>query len=814
MFAYLQGRHPRTVFVVSLIILVVITGILAIPRFSSTGTHSKNPSASATPAPPLPRALSWSNPATWQGKLPVSGASVTIPPGRSILLDTNPPPLTSLTIQGTLICAEKDLALSANWIMVAAGGVLECGSELQPFQHHFVITLTGNNPKENIMNMGTKLLGVMGGKLELHGQSKVSWVQLGATAFAGASQITLDQRVNWSKGDRIVVASTSYDPRQAEEVTVSAVSGTIVTLNQPLKYTHWGQLQSFAGQAVDERAEVGLLSHNIVIQGDSGSVNTGFGGQSMFMRGSTVQIAGVEFYHMGQFKSLARYPVHWHLAGNASGSYIENSSVDHSFNRCITIHGTDNVMVRENVTFDTIGHCYFLEDGSETHNLLEYNLGVETLAAPSGENLLPSDTQPATFWVTNPDNYLIGNVSAGSVAEGFWFALPEHPLALDSNLTNVWPRQSPLGLFIDNVAHSDEDTGLLVDNGPNPNNTLDGFYYQPVKHPGDDSSTPVKTYFQNFTAYKESVLGVWMRGYDLYLKGAILADNPDGAAFAGGDGILEDSLVVGQTANQGTSPLVDPGTPLAGFSFYDGPFGVENVTFVNFQSNGQRPAGALDYFERDRNPIHVANFVKQVRFINANPVYLLQPTSDGGEFAVFLDADGSLTGQAGQYVAANTPLLVDGACGFRAAWNAYVCRHHYVNVAIEDDSQNFTSVGITRDDGVSQQSNVNENYFSVSSLPDYTYTWHYPQTARTLQIDLSNAQAGDWVELVIPYSTARCQLYRDAEQSQHIAAASSLTAFNASHGQEYYYDQTQGLLYIKLVPQNGNDWARVNITPD
>jgi cell migration-inducing and hyaluronan-binding protein len=811
MFFHLQGRS-RAIFAALLILVIVGAAAVIIPRISGSGPFSPKTSR-ATPTIPAPRLLDWSNPATWQGHTPTAGSQVVIPPGRSILLDTSPPPLAHLIIQGTLACAEKDLSLSADWILIPSGGILLCGSELQPFRHHFVITLTGNSRTEPVAEMGTKLLGVTGGQLDLHGQNKVSWVHLAQTARAGTSQVTLNQTVNWSQGDRLAIASTTYDPRQAEEVTVQAISGTTVMLNQPLRYTHWGQIQTFAGQSVDERAEVGLLSHNIVVQGDSNSVNSGFGGQSMFMHGSMVHIANVEFYHMGQFKSLARYPVHWHLAGNEAGNYIQNSSVDHSFNRCITVHGTHNVLVRDNVTFDTIGHCYFLEDGSETGNTLEYNLGIETLAAPAGENLLPSDTTPATFWITNPDNTLIGNVSAGSEGEGFWFALPEHPLALDSTLTNVWPRQTPLGMFKDNVAHTDKDIGLFIDNGPNPNNTTTDEYYQPVKDPGNDSSAGVLVTFQNFTAYKESNLGVWMRGYNLSLTGATLADNADGAAFAGDSGMLENSLVVGQTANNSTTAPLNPGQALAGFSFYDGPFGVKNVTFINFQSNSQRPAAAVDYFENDRNPIHIRNFVQQIHLINANAVYLVQPTTDGGDFSAFLDADGSLTGQAGQYVIANSPVLVDGSCTFKQTWNAYICKHHFVNVALDAGGVNLPSVTITRDNSVNWQSTVNDSYFSASALPDHTYTWHYTAPARTLQIDLSDAQSTDWVELIIPYSQANCHLYRDAEQDMAISAAPSLNAFNASHGEDYFYDKTQGLLYVKLTPRNGNDWARVNVIP-
>lgn len=835
MFARLQGR-ARAIFLVALIGITLITGILTVPHIFARPTQNPSQAASSqiiatgTPNQNPARLYRWSDPATWGGKVPAAGAAVTIPANKTMLLDVSPPALTSLTIQGTLICAEMNLALSANWIMVESSGALQCGTELQPFQHRFVITLTGNNPQQNIQSMGTKLLGVSGGRLDLHGQPTISWVHLGATAYTGSTQLVLDQPTNWTAGDHLALASTDYDALQAEEVVIKSISGTHVTLTKPLQYMHYGQIQAFAGQTVDERAEVGLLSHNIMVQGGSSSVQTGFGGQSMFMRNSVVRIADVEFYHMGQLKTLARYPVHWHLAGNAIGDYIQDSSVAHSFNRCITIHGTNDLLVRENVTFDTIGHCYFMEDGTETNNMVEYNLGIATLKPADGMNLLPSDVRPATFWITNPDNYFIGNVAAGSQSMGFWFALPEHPTGLESNRTDVWPRQTKLGAFLDNVAHSNGETGLFVDDGPNADGTLADYYYTPVKTPGKASSAPVNAVFQNFTAYKQGFLGVWMRGYYLYLNGAILADNGDGAVCACDEGFIENSLFVGETGNKGTPAPGDPhgldghslpqpwdpGMPINGFSYYDGLIAVKNVTFVNFISNSQRPAGGLSYLRDNGNAIDIMNYAEGIHAINANPVYLAKPTEDGDRAAGFLDVDGSVTGHAGSYVVANNPILADSACSFASAWNSYICAHHYDDISVESDGgQSIAPLTITRDDGISvtEAGMGSTNFVSVTALPSHTYTWQFPQPATTLQIDFLHTSPGDKVEMIFPYPTTSCHLYRDAEQDSPITAADSLATFNSSNGNKYYYDPTTKMLYIKLVPQGGNDWARVNVEP-
>jgi len=38
-------------------------------------------------------------------------------------------------------------------------------------------------------------------------------------------------------------------------------------------------------------------------------------------------VEGVEFNRMGQNLTLARYPIHWHLVGDAKGQYIKNARV-------------------------------------------------------------------------------------------------------------------------------------------------------------------------------------------------------------------------------------------------------------------------------------------------------------------------------------------------------------------------------------------------------------------------------------------------------------------------------------------------------
>ena len=76
-------------------------------------------------------------------------------------------------------------------------------------------------------------------------------------------------------------------------------------------------------------------------------------------------------------------------------------------------------MVEDNVAYEHLGHCYFLEDGVEKDTVLRGNLGLGTRRTSS--STIPSDRDPATFWVTHPSALVTGNTAAGSEGKGFWF---------------------------------------------------------------------------------------------------------------------------------------------------------------------------------------------------------------------------------------------------------------------------------------------------------------------------------------------------------------------------------------------------------
>src|SRR5262245_31093501 len=282
---------------------------------------------------PSAKPARWSDAATWPDRqVPRAGDKVTIAQGKEVILDVSPPALGGLDIEGKLSFSNNaDLELTTEWVMLH--GELEIGTEARPHTRKATITLTNTVPDEEpAKDMGDRGIMIMGGTLNLHGDRKNSWTKLAQTAAAGSTSIQVLDATGWRVGDEIVLASTDFDPRQAERRTISALKGNTITLDKKLDYMHFGKITF----GVDERGEVGLLTRNIRIQGSADAEQSFQGGHVMAMGASKMFVEGVEFNRMGQNLTLARYPIHWHLIGDAKGQYIRNAAIHDTFNRCVT----------------------------------------------------------------------------------------------------------------------------------------------------------------------------------------------------------------------------------------------------------------------------------------------------------------------------------------------------------------------------------------------------------------------------------------------------------------------------------------------
>ncbi|XP_062600839.1 fibrocystin-L-like [Saccostrea cucullata] len=559
----------------------------------------------------------WSSPFTWEnGILPKENELVVIKEGHTVLLDISPPVLDTILIDGgNLVFDTKDIELQAQRILITKGGKLQVGSSDAPFPNKAKITLHGHVRSKELPVYGTKMIGVRNGSLELHGQRVVTtWTRLQTTAAVGATDIVLTHPVDWKTGDVIVIATTGHrhTQQQTEQRTISSVSadGITLTLTQPLGYEHLGVTARYGEHDIELRAEVGLLTRNIVIQGTNNEVwndlieacpdgfDTGefarrkcfqglfgeemgtdqFGAHVILHAPSpdtgsvAAHIQYVEFNYVGQAFRLGRYPVHFHINGNMSGSYVRGCSFHKSFNRVVNVHGTHNVLVEYNVAYDTMGGAMFLEDGIETRNILQYNLLLLVKASSSLQN---DDNVPAAFWVTNPDNTVQHNAAAGGTHFGFWYRMHKHPDG-PSFTTSICPQNVPVDIFFNNTVHSNGWFGLWV--------------FQTFT-PKDDGScgskTPQQSLFSNLTVWNCEKGAEIVEGGSVRLKNFVLLNNEkagyEGKMVAEGSQVIEDSLIIAH-ATELTS--TGQGSTQFGIKLpYKYNFHVKNVQFVNFDDN-------------------------------------------------------------------------------------------------------------------------------------------------------------------------------------------------------------------------------------
>nr|XP_034372677.1 fibrocystin-L [Arvicanthis niloticus] len=651
----------------------------------------------------------WSANSSWGGKLPPEeGSLAVITKGQIILLDQSTPVLKMLLIQGgTLIFDEADIELQAENILITDGGVLQIGTEASPFQHQAIITLHGHLRSPELPVYGAKTLGVREGTLDLHGLPiPVVWTHLAHTANAGEWTLTVLEAVTWKAGDSIVIASTGHRHSQVENEkrTIASVSadGTHITLTKPLNYTHLGITTTLPdGTIFEARAEVGILTRNILIRGsdnvewndkipscpdgfDTGEFATQtclqgkfgeemgsdqFGGCIMLhapLPGAdmvTGRIEYIEVFHAGQSFRLGRYPIHWHLLGDLQfKSYVRGCAIHQAYNRAVTIHNTHHLLVEKNIIYDIKGGAFFIEDGIEHGNILQYNLAVFVQQSTS---LLNDDVTPAAFWVTNPNNTIRHNVAAGGTHFGFWYRMNDHPDGPSFD-RNICQKRIPLGEFFNNTVHSQGWFGLWIFEE-----------YFPMQTGSCTSSVPLPAVFNSLTVWNCQKGAEWVNGGALQFHNFVMVNNYEAgietkrilAPYVGGWGesngaVIKNAKIVGHLDELGMGSTFCTSKGLV-LPFSQG-LTVSSVHFMNFDRHACVALGVTSITGvcNDRCGGWSAKFV-DVQYFHA-------PNKAGFRWeheAVLIDVDGSLTGHRGHTVIPHSSLLDPSHCTQEAAWS-------------------------------------------------------------------------------------------------------------------------------------------------
>jgi len=537
----------------------------------------------------------WSDLETWSGEyLPKTGDTVSIPVGQTLVVDVDyTDVLNAVIVEGSLIFApdtdsSHQRTFDARYIFVSEGAVFEAGTEDNRYTSKLTITMHGTREDAQIPVYGNKGIFVRKGQLDIHGVVRdYTWTELASTVEAGGDTITLNTKTDWEAGEMIVIAPTDFEVDHAEEFEIMDVDNsgakTILTLDRPTTYKHYSGSKDYTGsngvnsdktKTLEMRAEVGLLTRNVVFKGaDHDSVDNMYGAHIMLHSTGddslTGRISYTEFTQVGQAFQLGRYPIHFHMIGSVHNSYIKGNAIHHTYNRACTIHGVHYLTIEDNVAYETMGHTFFIEDGAETKNLLKNNLAVKTKRSWA---LLNTDQTPASFWITHPDNQFIGNHAAGSDRYGFWFDLQEHPTGPSFD-PNVCPEFEQLGEFTGNVAHSNGRYGLRIFHRftpvTNPCAALATGAHNSREQADPTVSVPIDTHFRDFLGYKNKRTGIIadelgaLKFHNIRVADNILSGVEFGITQAGpwltstDDYHLQDALIVGASDNSEEAQVTD-----------------------------------------------------------------------------------------------------------------------------------------------------------------------------------------------------------------------------------------------------------------
>ncbi|XP_019392715.1 PREDICTED: fibrocystin isoform X5 [Crocodylus porosus] len=389
--------------------------------------------------------LKWSMPESWSGvgrgwggynhSIPAPGEDVIILPNRAILVDTTLPPLRGLYVMGRLEFPVNSSNVLSAACVVVAGGELKVGTFHHPLERglNLLIFLRASDgiycDRLDGINVYPGTIGVYG-KVQIHSAyPKKSWTHLGADIAPGNERILLADEVDWSHGGNIVISSSSYEPHQAEVVTVKEIRNHSIKIHERLLHRHIGRSHNTEdGRQLPLAAEVGLLTRSIQIKSDTVCAGRLLVGRFRNANGveyaGALQLLNVELLNFGPSHLPAI-----DFRNVSQGSAVIASSIHQTCGGGIQSVASHGIVLRDNVMFSTVGPGIDLE--GQNHSLTR--------------NLIILSKQPegSPNWVAGikvnliDGAYLLGNVVAGSERIAFHIKGQECSLARDQYIENV-----------------------------------------------------------------------------------------------------------------------------------------------------------------------------------------------------------------------------------------------------------------------------------------------------------------------------------------------------------------------------------------
>lgn len=357
----------------------------------------------------------WSSPSTWSGnRIPGANDEVAIVAGHDVLYDVVDSKIHGMTVTGTITFdPNKSVKLDTDANVVVNGQLVmvpkdESVNQTLRFVNVNEAAFVGGGMNVLPTDVG---LWVMGdGQLYTKGSQRSGWLRMASAMNSGATSFSLESApVGWHVGDTISIAPNTPDKDYNDffEATITAISGSTVTINKPavLSYPKVNNLWT---------TEVMNLSRNVVIGG------TASGKSHTFIRSTKPQfIRYTTFEHMGPRNGASlvdnqtgRYGLHFHHGLDGSvGTIVEGVVVKDTNNHSFVPHMSHGITFRDTITYNTLEDAYWWDDSETTHNVL-YD---HAMAAKIGHHAPDGDKYEYAGFFLGAGN---GNAIRNSVAVG------------------------------------------------------------------------------------------------------------------------------------------------------------------------------------------------------------------------------------------------------------------------------------------------------------------------------------------------------------------------------------------------------------
>lgn len=446
------------------------------------------PDFAANPTIVSTKSGNWFDASTWvEARIPGVNDVVKIAEGHVVVYKgINNNALSTLGIKGTLTFdTAANSRIKVGTILVYREGTLNVGTQLNPILENanveiiiadkpLVTSVPGSATEAyDPLQYGTGIVGF--GEVNFHGKAMpATWLRLLVEPLAGhTTLVTSGIPTDWNVGDTIILPGTKNEPiirkyskdpttpmiYELEELSISSISGNVITLDQPLQYDHLGARDS--DENVLALPHVGNVTRNITIRSED---ITGTRGHILFtdrakvdfryvaMLGlgrtlaepvdNTITVDGV-VTHIGT-NQIGRYPIHMHHhmgpinpTNEGYQFVITGTSVDDGAKWGIAVHNSHFGLIHNNVVYDVDGASIVTEEGNERGNVFSNNFAVKVGAPikswynPSyggvgGLNRPPLNFadfayEGSAFWFTGNDNIVTGNVAANASFAGIMY---------------------------------------------------------------------------------------------------------------------------------------------------------------------------------------------------------------------------------------------------------------------------------------------------------------------------------------------------------------------------------------------------------